>query len=92
MTLQQVIEQLFNVKLTQVDNRGQVFRVDDGDVSRARLEELIAAKKIEWQDPVEPDCGNGDGLDYVYVSPHNSEDWGELFVAIDRDNNHMHVG
>lgn len=90
MKLQQVLEQLFNVKLVQVDAQGQTFRVE-GDASRPRLEEMIAAKKLEWQDPVDPTCGNDDNTDYVYVSPDNSDDWGELFVAFDRNDGLMYV-
>lgn len=75
------IEQSLNVKLGNQTGRSD-FEFTGG-ISELGLDELVQNQytAVEWQDPTSHDCGNNDGILYVYLPA--IEDCGELFISVD---------
>lgn len=74
------IEQSLNIKVG-----AQIGRSDyayTGSLNEAVIRELVANvfTAVEWQDPKSPDCGNDDGILYVYLP--STDDVGELFIGV----------
>lgn len=57
----------------------------EGQIDRSLIDQYVAdvLNPTQWQNPAAPDCGNNDGLLYVYL-PHDQEiEQCELFIALD---------
>ena len=82
-SIRSYIERTLNVTLGDRISR-QTYTVF---ISEAAVVDLVENQftALEWQDPDARDCGNGDGLLYVYLP--DIKDVGELFIAIDCANN-----
>lgn len=85
---QAYIERSLNIKLGDSNREGAVILAG---ITQLGLTELINNKftAVEWQDPNRPDCGNNDGLLYVYLPA--TDDCAELFLALDLTNNFLYV-
>lgn len=78
---QTYIEQAIGINIGSQTSRG-VFEYT-GAISEVVLDDLARNDyaALEWQDRESHDCGNGDGVLYVYLPA--IEDVGELFIGID---------
>ncbi|MNE22792.1 hypothetical protein D3C80_1160180 [compost metagenome] len=83
------IEQAIDVKVGDELQRG-VYSFTGG-LSELGLDELAKNDyaAVEWQDPDAHDCGNNDGILYVYLPA--IEDCGELFIGLDNANSLMYI-
>lgn len=76
--------QVFNIVIGESVSRS-VYQFT-GDVSIDSINVLVSEGKVEWQDPKSPDCGNADGVLYVYlpfIDAENEDDASEeLFIGI----------
>ena len=79
--IKKYIEQSLNITVCHCVSCDQY--TFNGSLNKVTLDEMVSNKfsVVEWQDPNSPDCGNNDGILYVYLPA--SEDVGELLIGID---------
>jgi hypothetical protein len=81
------IEQSLNVKLGKLIAPSGGSYAYSGTLSEDILTELVKTTVLEWQDETAHDCGNGDGMLYVYLPSNEELEEGELFICVDVANN-----
>lgn len=74
-----------------VDGRG-VYEYT-GQIDRQVIDGFVADahNPTEWQNPNLPDCGNNDGILYVYLPLDEEIEQGELFIGIDTSTHTIYV-
>ena len=88
VTKQQI---LTHIKVEVVES-GDVCKYQ-GHVDLDTLAQLVSdpLNPLEWQDPNAYDCGNNNGVWYVYLPIDEELEQGELFIALDPSTNEIHV-
>lgn len=84
---------IFKCLKIDVNTDGRGAYEFSGQIDRQAIDALVADEQnpTEWQNPNLPDCGNNDGILYVYL-PHDEEiEQCELFLGIDTSTNTIYV-
>lgn len=70
----EMIEEMFGVQITETAHRE--FQYTGRDLTLECVEGIITQNSgvLEWQDPLYPDCGNGDGVWYLVIKMATTED------------------
>lgn len=84
---------IFNCLKIDVNVIGRGAYEYTGQIDRQAIDGFVAdvLNPTEWQNPDLPDCGNNDGLLYVYL-PHDQEiEQCELFIGVDTSTHTIYV-